>query len=32
VRVKTLIGPMPFNLRASRREEMDYLLTASTPA
>jgi putative ABC transport system permease protein len=26
VRVKTLIGPMPFNLRASRREEMDYLL------
>lgn len=26
VRVKTLIGPMPFNLRAARREEMDYLL------
>jgi len=27
VRVKTLIGPMPFNLRACRRDEMDYLLT-----
>ncbi|MBI3856602.1 MAG: ABC transporter permease [Planctomycetes bacterium] len=27
VRVKTLIGPMPFNLRAVRREEMDYLMT-----
>jgi len=26
VRVKTLIGPMPFNLRAVRREEMDYLM------
>lgn len=26
VRVKTLIGPMPFNLRAARREEMDYLM------
>jgi hypothetical protein len=26
VRVKTLIGPMPFNLRAARREEMEYLL------
>jgi hypothetical protein len=26
VRVKTLIGPMPFNLRATRREEMEYLL------
>jgi hypothetical protein len=27
VRVKTFIGPMPFNLRAARREEMDYLMT-----
>jgi hypothetical protein len=27
VRVKTLIGPMPFNLRAGRREEMAYLLS-----
>jgi hypothetical protein len=27
VRVKTLIGPMPFNLRAARRDEMDYLLS-----
>jgi len=26
VRVKTLIGPMPFNLRAARAEEMNYLL------
>jgi len=26
VRVKTLIGPMPFNLRAGKREEMEYLL------
>jgi len=26
VRVKTLIGPMPFNLRAARPEEIDYLL------
>jgi hypothetical protein len=26
VRVKTLIGPMPFNLRAARREEMEYLM------
>jgi len=26
VRVKTLIGPMPFNLRAGRREENDFLL------
>ncbi|MBV8879718.1 MAG: ABC transporter permease [Planctomycetaceae bacterium] len=26
VRVKTLIGPMPFNLRAARRDEMDFLL------
>src|SRR6185295_15675759 len=26
VRVKTLIGPMPFNLRAGRREENDYML------
>jgi hypothetical protein len=26
VRVKTLIGPMPFNLRAGRKEEMDFLL------
>jgi len=26
VRVKTLIGPMPFNLRAARPEETDYLL------
>ena len=26
VRVKTLIGPMPFQLRAGRKEEMDYLL------
>jgi hypothetical protein len=26
VRVKTLIGPMPFNLRAAHREEMEYLL------
>jgi putative ABC transport system permease protein len=27
VRVKTLIGPMPFNLRAVKREEMEYLMT-----
>jgi hypothetical protein len=26
VRVKTLIGPMPFNLRAGRRDENDFLL------
>jgi hypothetical protein len=26
VRVKTLIGPIAFNLRAARREEMEYLL------
>jgi hypothetical protein len=26
VRVKTLIGPMPFNLRAGRKDEMDFLL------
>ena len=26
VRVKTLIGPMPFNLRAGRREENEFLL------
>jgi len=26
VRVKTLIGPMPFNLRAAKPEEIDYLL------
>jgi hypothetical protein len=26
VRMKTLIGPIPFNLRAVRREEMDYLM------
>lgn len=26
VRVKTLIGPMPFNLRAGRRDELEYLL------
>lgn len=26
VRVKTLIGPMPFNLRAGRKEEMNFLL------
>jgi hypothetical protein len=26
VRVKTLIGPMPFNLRAGRKQEMDFLL------
>src|SRR5205085_10137676 len=26
VRVKTLIGPMPFHLRAGRKEEMDFLL------
>ncbi len=26
VRVKTLIGPMPFNLRAGRRNELEYLL------
>ena len=29
VRVKTLIGPMPFNLRAGRKEEMDFLLQRS---
>jgi hypothetical protein len=27
VRVKTLIGPMPFNLRAVKRDEMEYLMT-----
>jgi hypothetical protein len=27
VRVKTLIGPMPFNLRAGRRDEIEYLLS-----
>lgn len=27
VRVKTLIGPMPFNLRAGRKEEMAFLLS-----
>lgn len=26
VRVKTLIGPMPFNLRAVRKEDLEYLL------
>ena len=26
IRLKTLIGPIPFNLRAARREEMDYLM------
>src|SRR6185295_11170512 len=26
VRVKPLIGPMPFNLRAGRKEEMDFVL------
>jgi hypothetical protein len=27
VRLRTLIGPIPFNLRAARREEMEYLMT-----
>jgi hypothetical protein len=27
VRVKTLIGPMPFNLRAARRDEMEFLMS-----
>jgi hypothetical protein len=26
VRVKTLVGPMPFNLRAGRKDEIDFLL------